>query len=199
MGEDALKSLSELVERAVTELVRLRGERDALRREVESLERRLARVELHSGSDESQAELDPARIIGTTIRFPGTDTGDFVSQITGFDAGVFTLADPLPVDEDGNLLVAVDDPYELSVTTTSVTSFDASTGRFELDDRLPAAVSTGQTYTVSVISAGQAAGSSTFVDATRIGEPRECETEGAGTQRARRAVPLRPVSHRRGR
>jgi hypothetical protein len=123
--------------------------------------------------DETQSALDPARVIGTTIRFPGTDTGDFVSRVNDFVNGVFTLADNLPVDTDGNLLVATDDPYSLSVVTTTVTAFDATTGRFELDDGLPAGIGAGQAYTVSVVSAGQPAGTSTFVDATRIGESRD--------------------------
>ncbi|MDH4107956.1 MAG: hypothetical protein OEW35_06550 [Gammaproteobacteria bacterium] len=123
--------------------------------------------------DTSATELDPARVIGTTIRFPGADTDAFASVVTAFDQGVFTLADSLPVDDQNNPLVAVDDPYTLSVPTTTVTNFDAASGRFELDDALPTGVAAGQAYTVSLVSAEQGPGSATFVDATRIGEPRE--------------------------
>ena len=130
-------------------------------------------------ADETAADLTAADVVGTRIRFESDDpdVAAFESVVTAFEivnignvnTPVFTLADALPVDTSDNPLLAVDDPYRLSVLTATVTEFDAATGTFTLDEALPAGA-VGEGYTLSIVSSGQAAGQSTFVDASRIGE-----------------------------
>ena len=133
-------------------------------------------------ADSSAIELDPAEaailvvaIEGTQIRFvsaTGSDP-DYVGVVENFDPtnGIFTLADPLPTDENGVLLVTTNDNYVLSVLTATVTDFDASTGTFTLDEVVPDGVN-DEAYTLSIVSSDVTLGpgSFMFIDASRQSE-----------------------------